>query len=84
MSEMVKAVKETGRNIETDRIDQILAKGVTSKELELSTTFIKLYTLQRDVLVRNCTELRLIYQPLQMVDRVIKKLIRQQVNIYEM
>lgn len=59
MLELVKLVKETGRNIKADLINQILAKRVTSSELELTTIFIKLYTLQRDSLVRNCTELRL-------------------------
>ena len=59
MLDLVKLVKETGRNIEADLINQILAKRFTSSELELNTIFIKLYTLQRDSLVRNCTELRL-------------------------
>ena len=59
MLELVKLVKETGRNIEAGLINQILAKRFTSSELELNTIFIKLYALQRDSLVRNCTELRL-------------------------
>ena len=62
--------------METDLIKQILAKGVTFAELNLNNIAIKLYMLQRDASIRNCTELRLIDQPLQMVYRVINKKIR--------
>ena len=68
----------------TDLVNQIIVECVISAKWKLST-IVKCYKVKRDPLERGTNRgLKLTKQILEIVVRVIEKLIRQQVNIDEM
>ena len=78
---MVKAAGEVGVDIITDLVNQVIVEGVILAEWELST-IVNCYTGKGGSLERvNCTGLKLADQILKIVERILDKGIRQQVDI---
>ena len=83
LSEMVKATGKAGVGMITDLLNQIIIEGVIPAEWKLSTV-VNCYQGKSGSLERgNYREVKLTVQIMR-IDRIIEKLIRQQVDIREM
>ena len=79
---MLKGAGEAGVDMITDLVNQITAEVVLPVEGEFSTILINCYKRKSDSLKKgNYRGLKLTDQILKMAERIIEKLIRQQVDI---
>ena len=84
VSEMVKAAGEARVHMIADLVNHIIVEGVIPAEWELSI-ILNCYKGKGDSLERgNHRGLELAYQILKIVERIIKMLVRQQIDIDEM